>query len=368
MIISILTVIFCVLYTVFLLWCHSYWREQEEFGDIYKFNVPVTVVVPMRNEEDNVEGLLESLCGQTYSNFDVILVDDHSDDDTISNAQKWIDSNARLKVTCLSSTGNSKKEAITQAIDNTFAQLIITTDADCRMHEEWIAILVAQYMRRASYLISAPVIMKSGESDLGKIQAAEYAGLTAIGAAAIKAGKPMFCSGANLAFSRSSFLAVGGYGGSRSKSGDDTQLMRKISERWPHKISFLKDYRATVETATSSDHLHLFQQRRRWASKIPFTLSPFTVSIALLAWIFHLLLLIQLYNVLNGSGLIVLLIAVVIKLRAEIVLVSDAMRFMKQKFPLGLIIAVQPFYALYIVLIGAIAPLTKFRWKGRVSR
>ena len=48
------------------------------------FNHPfVSVIVPARNEEDNIEKCLLSVLGQDYSNFEVVVVDDNSEDRTL---------------------------------------------------------------------------------------------------------------------------------------------------------------------------------------------------------------------------------------------------------------------------------------------
>ena len=332
--------------------------------------VSVAVIVPLRNEEWNVEGLLNSISKQRYPHFEIILVDDHSDDATIDIADRWMSVHPEIKLKCISSIGNSKKDAITHAIDQTEAVLIITTDADCRMGKDWVQTVVNHFVYNNSYLISSPVIMRSGYSVLEKIQSAEYAGLSAIGAAAISAHSPMFCSGANLAFPKEIFIEVGGYSGSKSSSGDDTQLMRKISSKWPDKISFLKNFDAAIETHSSvaERSRSIFEQRRRWASKIPFTLSPFTISIAALAWIIHFVLLLQLIMSVANENYSIILISWLIKIFGELLLLKSAIKFQKQKFPFMLVIIVQPLYALYVVVIGAVAPFTKFTWKGRATK
>ncbi len=367
MIFSFLLISLSVLYSAFLMWCMYHWKKLKPIP-FAASKVTVAVIVPVRNEEKNIINLLTAISKQRYDLFEILLVDDHSDDRTYEIAQKWIEANPGIQAKCIRSKGHSKKDAITSAVNEANAELIITTDADCRMGEDWIATIANYYSASNSKLISSPVIMDSGNSVLGKIQSAEYAGLTAIGAAAISAGIPMFCSGANLAFAKSSFKEVGGYSGSKSSSGDDTQLMRKIAKQGSGQISFLKDLNAATKTDTSENHLHFFEQRRRWAAKIPFTLSPFTVSIAFLAWTLHFVLLFQLALSLISHDFEFLLISWLLKLSAELILLYSAMNFMKQKFPFILIIIVQPFYAFYIVIVGAIAPLTRFSWKGRVTR
>ena len=48
--------------------------------DIFPY---VSVIVPARNEQDNIEGCLLSLMEQDYPNFEIIVVDDNSTDNTV---------------------------------------------------------------------------------------------------------------------------------------------------------------------------------------------------------------------------------------------------------------------------------------------
>jgi cellulose synthase/poly-beta-1,6-N-acetylglucosamine synthase-like glycosyltransferase len=365
--ISALTITFCILYALFLLWCLHHWNRISATTGMNSENPKVSVVVPMRNEEQNILSLLRCLSKQHYKNFEIILCDDHSTDNTIEVATKWIGENANVKAKCIQSDSHSKKLALTHAIESADARLILTTDADCIMNDRWLSEVVRHVVQTGSVLVAGPVVIKPGKNLIGKIQAVEFAGLTVMGAAAIHSRHPMFCSGANLAFEKNIFLEAGGYADSKSMSGDDTQLLRKISKIYPDKIAFLKNSDALVYTSAINDKSDFFEQRKRWASKIPTTLSPFTVTIAAFAWLTHFFLLLQMVYSIFTSDFVPLIIAVSIKVLSETFILLPATKFMKLKLPVLLIILVQPFYALYIVLVGAIAPFAKFKWKGRLS-
>ena len=263
------------------------------------------------------------------------------------------------------SPGHSKKQAITFGISQTGAELIITTDADTTRGKNWITSLVDEYSGSGSFFICGPLKVVSEGSLFGQLQTAETIGLGVMSAASIQAGKPMMCNGANLAFSKKVFEEVNGYEGSKSMSGDDTQLLLKVFEKYPDKISWLKNKKSIVETHAQSKAGDAFKQRRRWASKIPRTLSLFTILMAFLAWFVHALLLMQIVIVMSGGGFFVLILALLMKTIPEIILLLLAGKFYNEKISPALIIFSQPFYILYIFLTGILLPIGNFSWKER---
>ena len=281
MIVFKITLCLTFLYTLFLFWSLYNWKKIRDKSNINidAKNVKVAVVIPIRNEEMNLPLLFKSLAIQDYpkENFQIIISDDHSTDLSMEIAEKFFLENNFLNGLCLRSPKQSKKEALSFAISKTEAELILTTDADTFMGKGWISAMVTEYSNSGVLMICGPVKLRGENNFMDKLQVAEFIGLSAIGASGINAQLPMFCNGANLAFPRKIFYESGGYEKSLSFSGDDTQLMLKIHKTHPGKISFLKDSRAVVKTNVVKGKSDFLQQRRRWASKIPMTLSPFAV-------------------------------------------------------------------------------------------
>ncbi|MFO7622470.1 MAG: glycosyltransferase, partial [Bacteroidales bacterium] len=102
----------------------------------------VSVIIACRNEEKNMEKLLRHLAAQDYPPhlFEVIVVDDNSDDQTACIASSF-DRSMNLKV--ISNEGSGKKNAIRTGIGSSQGRLIITTDADCRMGTGWISTIAS---------------------------------------------------------------------------------------------------------------------------------------------------------------------------------------------------------------------------------
>src|SRR4051794_17411052 len=118
--IILITTCLCLLYAIFLFWCLYHWNKLP--SNTYLENskeIKVAVIVPVRNESKNIHDLIDSIASQKYSNFEIIIADDHSTDDTIALTNKWIADHDGVKVKCISSLGESKKAAISHAVNFT---------------------------------------------------------------------------------------------------------------------------------------------------------------------------------------------------------------------------------------------------------
>ena len=81
------------------------------------FESPISVCLSVRNEEERIDQLLDQLLGQQYANFEVIVVDDYSEDCTLQKIGQWAKKDPRLKYTIISQeTRFSEKLAINLAL------------------------------------------------------------------------------------------------------------------------------------------------------------------------------------------------------------------------------------------------------------
>lgn len=64
-------------------------NDEWDIHSDYLKNLPaISIIIPARNEELNIERCLLSLVDQNYPNYEVILVDDNSNDNTVQKARK----------------------------------------------------------------------------------------------------------------------------------------------------------------------------------------------------------------------------------------------------------------------------------------
>src|SRR4051812_9538088 len=104
--IDVLTLVFCSLYALFLLWCLVHWKNIPVLNSQPANKLKVAVIVPVRNEEANIIHLLQSLAAQNYSPFEIIIADDHSADRTVALTEDWIHEHG-VNARCISGSGHS---------------------------------------------------------------------------------------------------------------------------------------------------------------------------------------------------------------------------------------------------------------------
>lgn len=327
----------------------------------------ITVLVPFRNESRNLDRLIRSLGKLNYPPelFEVIFINDHSEDDSVLQIEKHPVVN--LRVIYLNESQQGKKSAITEGVSQSSHELIATTDADCEVPVNWLAEINRTFQDEKVKMVFGGVRIRSNGSTLSNIQAIEMTSLIGSGAATIGLGQLTMCNGANLAFRKSAFAKVNGFEGNLDiPSGDDEFLARKIAKAFPHAIQFAGEPDNAVSTAPLSTLRELIQQRTRWAGKWRFNQSVATKLLAV--WVFFvqaafvgMWLLVPLGIVDFRWALMLLGIKIAVE-GAFLYLVS---RFLRSYWNWLLFIVMQFLYPIYVICIGVLSQGNTFDWKGR---
>jgi cellulose synthase/poly-beta-1,6-N-acetylglucosamine synthase-like glycosyltransferase len=347
------------------------WKQIQ----VFEFITPtekafISLIVPVRNEEENLLNLLQDLQSQSNQNFELILVNDASTDKTVEIAECF-KLTAIFPITILHSNRNQnsspKKTAISQGIAVAKGKLITTTDGDCRVGMHWLRDIHSFYQAKKPKLISAGVTFQNEKKWFEKIQTVEFMSLIGAGGVSMNWGKPNMCNGANLTYEKNAFDAVGGFSGSEQlASGDDEFLMHKIFKTFPLDVKFLKSESSIVKTNAQSNFLSFFQQRKRWASKWNHYENFSAVLTALFVYAVHLA------SVLLWVGLCFfsswrvefgLLIAA--KIVCEFFYLRAILVSHQQTDKIKWIPITQIFHSAYVVLIGLFGKLGGYSWKGR---
>ena len=362
-----------LIYVAFILRSARYFslNTQMNFPDA-DTQPTVSVIIPARNEEQNIQSCLEAVLAQDYPDYlwEVIMVNDHSTDRTFEIAQQISASYPRLSVIDLPQQQSGKKAALTMGIRNAEGEMILQTDADCVMDKHWLAAMM-KYWEEGVGLISGPVRLSHKGKLLEKFQVLESMGLVGIGAASLKAGKPNMCNGANLAYGKEVFESVGGYEGiDQVASGDDELLLQKIHLQGKYQLRFAQTQEAIVTTPACSSWKALKSQRLRWVSKARNYLDKSVNIIQAISWLgflsFPLLLLTGWWNPLYWW---LLLAAFVIKLAADTFLLYQTAVFFHNLHLIGWVFLLQLVYIPYVLWIGIAGNLVKnYNWKARTVR
>lgn len=229
--------------------------------------VMITTIIPARNAGNTIAALLQDVNAQRYPKelTEVLVVDDGSEDATARTVQGMMRTWPQLRLIALSGA-QGKKAAIAKGVEQARGELILLTDADARLDRDRLPALMRLWANTRADLILMPVHTQ-GEGVLGGLQEDEQAALTGAAAGSGLTGTPILANGANMAFTRSAFAAVGGYDGDRFASGDDMFLLRRM-RRAGKNVGYLMDRDVLVTVEAERTWKAFFSQRLRWAGKM----------------------------------------------------------------------------------------------------
>jgi cellulose synthase/poly-beta-1,6-N-acetylglucosamine synthase-like glycosyltransferase len=373
-----LAIVLCLSYFLLIAnYCYA-WLITKTHSPKNNASVFVSIIIAVRNEEKNISKCLNAILEQTYSSnqFEIIVVDDASTDDTNKIVQDFSEKYSNIKLVTLSVEGKNtgKKAAVKTGIENAKGELIVTTDGDCWMEKNWLSAIASFYLETNAKMIIAPVCFQNEKNSFEKMQSLEFMALIACGGASLYYNMAIMCNGANLAYPKRVFEELNGFEGIDEKvSGDDVLLMYKIKKKYRKGLKFLKSQDAIVFTEARPDLKSFVHQRKRWASKGFKALNVETKAVALLIYCFSFLLItlpilgsICLRNTPFYPAFIeICLILLLIKCFIDFLLLFLAATFFKKKKLLIYFLPEQLIYMLYVVLIGFIGTIGKYEWKGR---
>ena len=332
----------------------------------------VSVIIPARNEEKNIGNLLSGLLKQTYpsSLTEIIVADDFSEDRTAEIVSSFNHASVRLvrmSDSGLSKNESSKKKALETSIRQSKGDLIVTTDADCTMNENWLSTLVNFYEEKKCHMIVSPVIIRNERNFFQKFQALDFTGLIGITAATLRLNFPTMCNGANLAFRRTSFDEVNGYEGiDEASSGDDMLLMHKMARRWKNGVQFLRNSDGVVYTESQPTVSAFIRQRMRWTSKSA-AYSDWKIQANLLTvYLFNLSIFVSAVALFfRKEFLIILLFQLLTKFILDFAFLLLVTNFFNNRKLMRLFLAAEILHIAYITWVGFAGNFFRTKWKGR---
>jgi len=368
-----ITILYLILIGYFVF---GYNRIQEFKKENTTQTTTFSIVIPFRNEAENLPDLLKSLSRLVYPKnlYEVILVDDDSDDDSVEIIRKVLESKpfdcTQGDITILTNkrTSNSpKKDAITTAINTAKYNWIITTDADCTFSKTWLKTFDAFIKNNDSKMIIAPVTYTINNSFLEHFQLLDFLSLQGVAIAGFGINSPFLCNGANLSYKKEIFIRLHGFEGNTSiASGDDIFLLEKAVNMYPKQVHYLKSVASIVTTKPQTSVAELIQQRVRWASKTTAYNNRFGTMVGLMVLLMNAIITVSF--ILSTIGVFSWVYFAYIfsaKFIIDFVLVYKTASFFKQTkylimFPLSSLA-----YPLFAVFVAVYSQFFGYKWKQR---
>lgn len=354
------------------------------YRSIAKHTHTFSIIIPARNEEQNIINLLKSILQNDYPKaaYEIIVIDDFSTDNTALKINHFIAHHpqANIKLLQLSDYLNPderivafKKKALDIAIRQSKYDHIITIDADCFVTQKWLQEYNLAFQREETLFVAGPVkFIKPNYSSrlLFYFQDLDFTMMQGITPAANYLGLGNMCNGANLGFQKKAFFDVNGYQGiNHMASGDDMMLMHKFKTHYGRCIGYIHSRNGIVYSYAQETWEDLWHQRVRWASKSG-KYSDTALNLCLgLVYIFNVSLVIMLVLAVIYPFLWSLLLYIIfIKIVIELAFLIPLSRFYNNANSIFFFPILQPLHIIYIVSVGFMGMTGTYKWKGRAVK
>ena len=248
--------IFAVLLVTFIYQIYFYLRYMNGIvrrnKKVKKNNVtftqaqqPVSVIIAAKNEEENIRKFLPAILEQNYPEYEVIVINDASDDDTGIVLEELKEKYPHLRTSFVpEGTRNisSKKLAITLGVKAAKYDILLFTDADCIPEStDWISSMTRNFTPETEFVLGYGAYLKE-KGFLNRMITFDtlFIGSQYLGMA--YSGKPYMGVGRNLAYRKEVFFRLKGFSANLDiLSGDDDLIVNKAANKGNTKIEACLD-------------------------------------------------------------------------------------------------------------------------------
>ncbi len=221
----------------FLIQMYYYWGVYcKIFFPNYTSHIsigePVSIVICARNEAENLEKYLPLVCEQDYPNFEVIVVNDCSIDDTEEVLKRLSAKYKNLRYTFIKEDekfSHGKKLALTVGIKSAKNEWLLLTDADCRPESnQWLSTM-SQHFIDGNSIVLGYGGFETEKGFLNKFLRFDTFFIALQYMSYAIYGRPYMGVGRNLAYRKSLFLSNKGFAShARLNSGDDDLFINEV--------------------------------------------------------------------------------------------------------------------------------------------
>jgi poly-beta-1,6-N-acetyl-D-glucosamine synthase len=353
-------------YFVLLFWLKKKWPKTNLKAKSTDHLPSVSVLIPFRNEMENLETLSKELLEIDYPRLEIILIDDHSEDGSLAFLESYFKSTSQIKI--LQSPGIGKKKAIEFGVGLSQGNLILCSDADCKFPDNWVRNMVAPFKDSQIQLVAGPVINSRKDNFFQRFQQIEWSSILLLTQFSFGQKRPLMCSGANLAYRKSAFLSVNGYDqNSQHLSGDDEFLLKKICGHFGAESSvYLPFVENLVQTNPLKNVSELLNQRIRWAGKWKIHRDFWHALAAVVSFLIQLIW-IGSFTLLGNDvwGVFTFIVVVNGKVISEKLALGMVLEKMKMHHSYVDFLKTGIIHPIYVISVAIGAIRGKFTWKGR---
>lgn len=325
----------------------------------------VSVIVPARNEEHNINNCINSLLASSYpkDKYEIIAINDRSEDNTKAILDELAKKNLNLRVIHINKENRKnnlrgKPGALQHGYNVAKGSIVLMTDADCVVNAQWIETVVNNFSPKTVGMVASYTVI-DGNSFFDKIQCIEWIFLHTMASGSIAFGFPLGCYGNNLSVKIKDYFKVGGYRNIRFSVTEDLALEQAFYNE-KIDIRYLCSFESSVVTLATTNLREYLKQRKRWAiggkalglKAVLFVLSSLAIWIGILVSLIYL-----------NLGL--LLFVILFKILCDIILISSPLKILNKK---NLYIYLVPSILFFLVMELVVPFLIidkRVNWKGQ---
>jgi len=238
--------------------------KENPASDTYKDFPKVSILVPCYNEEKVLKKSLESLINQTYPNYEILVIDDGSSDNTYLIAKNMEFNNGTVKLKAYTKQNAGKAHALNFGIEKAEGELFLAVDADSKLSGDAVELMVDYFHDPKIGAVAGSVYVTNTDNLWTKLQALEYVQ----GLNLVRNGQAFFklvniLPGPIGMFRKSAVKEIGKY--TDDTYAEDCDLTLRLIEAG-YKIDYEID--AISYTEAPESLLDLLKQRYRWTRGI----------------------------------------------------------------------------------------------------
>ncbi len=216
---------------------------------------PVSVIICAKNEEINLDKYLPFVLTQDYPDYEVIVVNDGSTDNTDMVIGKYIEQYPHLRTTTITEDkkfSHGKKLALTIGIKAAKNEILVFTDADCKpVSNQWLSKIQKKFSRQISIVTGYGGFFPKSSLLNNYIRYDTL--IIALQYLSYKlAGFPYMGVGRNLAYRKSLFFEKKGFASHHHiLSGDDDLFVNENADKSNIEIEISEESHTRSEPASS---------------------------------------------------------------------------------------------------------------------
>lgn len=323
--------------------------------------IAFSIIVAFKNEEGNIKNLVTALSKLDYplDKFEIILIDDDSQDSSFDKAAKLIQGKHNFYLYKAENKRYlGKKGALDFGISKSNNPFILITDADCMPSNNWLKGYAQKFIENYDLLFGlAPFIQNNGL--INKISCFENLRSSILTTSSAKLSLPYSAAARNLGFTKEAFEKIGGFSKTmETLSGDDDLLLRE-AVKLKMQIGFvdLEDTEVLSDSKTTLTE-YVIQKSRHTSTSLHYLAKH---KFILAFW--HLTNIVLIFSSLLIFIDLVFAVPFLIKIISDMITILSSQKRMHYKFTILEIPFLQIIYEIFLVIFFLLSLRKNVKWR-----